>query len=170
MDSNVLHNLSYGMYVVSSSNGDRFNGQIANTVFQITSEPVILAISINKKNFTHEYIEASSRFAVSVLDENTPLPFIGKFGFRTGRDSDKFKDVKFKKLDTGCPVVLDHAICYLEAKVINKIDCVTHTIFLGEMAGAEMISEGKTMTYDYYHQVKRGTTPSTAPTFIRGEK
>ena len=82
MDPNVLHNLSYGMYIVSSCNNGKLNGQIANTVFQITSEPVKVAISINKSNLTHEYIEASCAFNISVLYESTPLPFIGKFGFR----------------------------------------------------------------------------------------
>lgn len=169
MDPNVLHNLSYGMYIVSSSRRGALNGQIANTVFQITSEPVTIAISVNKKNLTHEFIEASSRFTVSVLDEGTPLAFIGKFGFRTGRREDKFKDVKFEILQSGCPAVLDNAVCYLEVKVLDKLDCGTHTLFLGEMAGSRMIKGGKPLTYDYYHMVKRGTTPKTAPTFVKEE-
>jgi len=170
MDSNALHNLSYGMYVVSSNKGKSLNGQIANTVFQITSEPVTIAISINKKNLTHEYIETSSRFSVSVLDENSSLTFIGRFGFRTGRAEDKFKATKYKILESGCPVVLEHSLCYLEAKVIGRLDCGTHTLFLGELTGSEVLAAGKPMTYEYYHQVKRWKTPSTAPTFIKEEK
>lgn len=170
MDPNVLHNLSCGMYIVSSYKDDLLNAQIANTVFQITSEPAAVAISINKKNLTHEYIESSCRFTVSVLSEEAPLQFIGKFGFKTGRKEDKFKDLNFKKLASGCPAVLDCSICYLEAKVTGKLDCGTHTIFLAEMTGSEMIKPGKPMTYEYYHLVKKGTTPSAAPTFIRGEK
>lgn len=170
MDPNVLHNLSYGVYIVSSNKSDALNAQIANTVFQVTSEPVTIAISINKSNLTHEYIDCSCHFAVSVLNEETTLPFIGKFGFKTGRKEDKFKDVAFKKLESGCPVILDNSICYLEAKVIGKLDCGTHTVFLGEMTGSEMIKPGKPMTYEYYHLVKKGATPRAAPTFIRGEK
>jgi rubredoxin/flavin reductase (DIM6/NTAB) family NADH-FMN oxidoreductase RutF len=169
MDPNVLHNIGYGMYIASSNKGTALNGQIANTVFQITNEPVTVAISINKKNLTHEYIMASSRFSVSVLEEETPLSFIGKFGFKTGRTEDKFKDIKYKLLDSGCPVVLDHSVCYFEAEVINKFDCGTHTLFLGRLTGSAILKTGKPMTYDYYHQVKRGTTPATAPTFIKGE-
>lgn len=169
MDPNVLHNLSYGMYIVSSNKGTSLNGQIANTVFQITSEPVTIAISINKQNLTHEFIKTSSRFSVSVLDEETPLQFIGKFGFKTGKNEDKFKDINFKKLESGCPAVLDYSICYLEAKVVGCLDCSTHTVFLGQMTGSEMIKIGKPMTYEYYHLVKRGTTPRAAPTFIKGE-
>lgn len=169
MDPNVLHNITYGMYIISSNKGEALNGQIANTLFQITSEPIKIAVSINKNNLTHEYIEATSRFAVSVLSEETPLRFIGKFGFKSGRNEDKFKDVKFLKLDSGCPVVLDNAICYLEARVIRKLDCGTHTLFLGEMTEAKMLKSGKPMTYEYYHNVKRGTTPKAAPTFIKEE-
>lgn len=169
MDPNVLHNLSYGMYIVSSNKEDKLNGQIANTVFQITSEPITIAISINKANLTHNYIESSSRFTISVLDEKTPLAFIGRFGFRSGKSGDKFKDIGFKVLASGCPVVIDNAISYIEAKVVGRLDCGTHTLFLGEMTESKMLKAGEPMTYDYYHLVKRGTTPSTAPTFIKEE-
>lgn len=169
MDPNVLHNLSYGMFIVSSNKGELLNGQIVNTVFQITSEPVTIAISINKQNLTHEYIGTSSRFALSILDEKTPLSFIGKFGFKSGRTENKFKDINFKKLPSGCPVVLDNALCYIEAKVVKKMDCFTHTLFIGEMTDSEMLKNGKPMTYDYYHQEKRGTTPASAPTYIKSE-
>ncbi len=169
MDPNVLHNLSYGMYIVSSNKGELFNGQIANTVFQITSEPVTIGISINKNNLTHEFIQASSRFTLSILDEKSPLSFIGKFGFKSGRTEDKFKDTKFRQLASGCPVVLDNAIAYVEAKVVKTLDCFTHTLFIGEMTGSEMLKPGKPMTYDYYHQEKRGTTPASAPTYIKEE-
>jgi rubredoxin/flavin reductase (DIM6/NTAB) family NADH-FMN oxidoreductase RutF len=157
------------MYIVASNKADLFNAQIVNTVFQVTSEPVTIAISINKQNLTYEYIEASSRFALSILDESTPLSFIGKFGFKSGRTEDKFKGINFRKLASGCPVVLDNALCYIEAKVMKRLDCFTHTLFIGEMTDSQMLKNGRPMTYDYYHQEKRGTTPSTAPTFIKSE-
>lgn len=170
MDPHVLHNISYGMFIVSSNKDNCFNGQIANTVFQITSEPVTIAISINKKNLTHEFVEASRRFSVSILGEDTPLTFIGKFGFKSGRKEDKFKGINFRVLPSGCPVITECSIAYIEAKVIKQLDCGTHTLFLGEMTESAILKEGKPMTYDYYHVVKKGTTPPTAPTFIRGEK
>ena len=169
MDPNVLHNISYGMYIVSSSKGDLLNGQIANTVFQITSAPVTVAVSINKKNLTHEYIESSKMFSISILAQETPLSFIGRFGFTSGRVEDKFKGIKFIKLGSGCPVVLENALCYLEVKVVNQFDCRTHTLFLGEMTDSKMLNTGNPMTYDYYHRVKRGTTPDSAPTFLKSE-
>jgi ferric-chelate reductase [NAD(P)H] len=157
------------MYVISSLKDGKFNGQIANTVFQITSEPATIAISINRKNLTHEFIEASGRFTVSALEEGAPLAFIGKFGFKSGKTEDKFKDTCVKMLRSGCPVVLDYAVSYLEAKVIKKLDCGTHTLFIGELGDSEVLMDAKPMTYDYYHNVKKGTTPPKAPTFIRQE-
>jgi rubredoxin len=101
--------------------------------------------------------------------EEAPAAFIGKFGFRSGRAGDKFKDTKYRVLASGCPVVLDHTIGYLEARVIKQFDCGSHTLFLAEMTQSDMVQAGKPMTYAYYHQVKRGTTPASAPTFIKGE-
>jgi len=169
MDPNVLHNLSYGMYIASSSKGELLNAQIVNTVFQITSDPVTIGISVNNKNLTHEYIESSRRFTLSILDEKTPLSFIGRFGFKSGRTADKFKGTNFIKLASGCPVITDYALCYIEAKVVKELDCFTHTLFIGEMTDSKMLRTGRPMTYDYYHQEKRGTTPSSAPTFIKEE-
>lgn len=169
MDTNVLHNISYGMYVVASSKGDSLNAQIANALVQVTNQPARIAVSISKKNLTHEFITNSLYFSASILEEATPLNFIGKFGFKSGRNIDKFKDTNFKRLSSGCPVVLDNMLCYFEAKVINQLDCGTHTVFFGELAESEILKAGRPMTYDYYHNVKRGSTPKTAPTFIKEE-
>ncbi|HRZ15002.1 MAG TPA: rubredoxin [Candidatus Omnitrophota bacterium] len=167
MDTNILHNISYGMYIVCANRAEKLNGQIVNTLFQITNSPITLAVSINKNNLTHEYIRAGKRFSASILSEETPLAFIGAFGFKSGRETDKFVNVQYRILESGCPAVLDYAVGYLEAKVICEFDCGTHTVFLGEMVTAEVTGAGRVMTYDYYHQVKRGTTPPSAPTYMR---
>ena len=170
MNLNALHKLGYGMYVIGSHKGDKLNAQIANTVFQITSEPPTVAVSINKNNRTHEYIKASRVFTASVLCQATPLPYIGGFGFKSGRDTDKMADVNYKIGETQAPVILDHATAYLEAEVTQDVDVGTHTIFIGRIVAAEVLSDDVCMTYDYYHQVKRGTTPKTAPSYIAKEK
>jgi flavin reductase (DIM6/NTAB) family NADH-FMN oxidoreductase RutF len=167
MNLKVLRNCTYGLYVIGSRKGDRLNGQIANTVFQVTSEPPTIAVSINKQNLTHEFITESKVFTASILTQDTPLSFIGHFGFKSGREVDKLKDVKYKLGKTKAPIVLDHSLAYLEAKVIHQVDVGTHTIFIGEVVGADVLGEGEPMTYAYYHQVKRGTTPKTAPSYIK---
>ena len=131
MNLKALHKLSYGLYIVTSLKGDRFNGQVANTVFQITSEPPAVAVSINKNNLTWEFIKESGVFAVSVLCQDTPLSFIGDFGFKSGRDVDELKGVTYRVGQTKAPVVTDNAVSYLEAKVVKEMDVGTHTIFVG---------------------------------------
>lgn len=169
MNIKTLYKVSYGLYVVGSVKNEKYNGQIANTVFQITSEPPTIAVSINKSNLTHEFIKESKVFAVSILSKETPIRFIGHFGFKSGRDTDKFKDVKYKSGITGAPVVLEYTIAYLETEVTNMVDVGTHTIFIGKVVDAEILGTGEPMTYAYYHEVKKGKSPKTAPTYIKEE-
>lgn len=170
MDLKALYKISYGLYVVTSRKGDRLNGQIANTVFQITSEPPAIAVSINRSNLTWEFIKESGVFAVSVLAQDTPLPFIGNFGFKSGREVNKLEGINYKPGVTKAPVVIDNAVACLEARVTGSLDGGTHTIFVGELVSAEVLNDKPPMTYDYYHQVKRGTTPKTAPSYIAEKK
>jgi len=170
MDMKTFYKISYGLYIVGSKDDSKINGQIANTVFQNTSEPPTLSICLNKKNLTHELVEKSKVFSVSVLTKDTPLPFIGQFGFKSGREVDKFKEVKHKTGATGAPVVLENSIGYFEAEVINSLDVGTHTLFIGKVVDAQTIKEGEPMTYAYYHEVKRGTSPPAAPTYQKEQK
>jgi ferric-chelate reductase [NAD(P)H] len=170
MNLNALHKIGYGMYIVGSHQSEKRNAQIANTVFQITSEPPTVAVSINKNNLTHEYIKSSQVFSASVLGQTAPLPFIGGFGFKSGRDTDKLKGVNYKVGQTGSPIFLDNTVAYLEAEVIQDVDVGTHTIFIGKVVAADILNENPCMTYEYYYQVKRGTTPRSAPSYIAREK
>jgi len=170
MDHRALHKIGYGLYVICSRKGDRLNGQIANTVFQITSEPPTISVSINKNNLTHEFIRESKVFTVSALSQDAPLSFIGHFGFKSGRDIDKLEGINYKIGETRAPVVTDNTLAYLEVRVIQEVDVGTHTLFIGELVAAEVLKEGEPMTYAYYHQVKRGTTPKTAPSYIEEKR
>jgi flavin reductase (DIM6/NTAB) family NADH-FMN oxidoreductase RutF len=170
MDLKALIKIQYGMYVVSSIRDGKPNGQIANTVFQVTSEPPRIAVSLSKQNLTHAYIAASNVFSVSVLAEETPFEFFGKFGFRSGATFDKFKDTRHKTGVTGTPIVLENAVACLEARVTGRLDVGTHTIFVGEVVAAEVLSDAPPMTYEYYHRVKRGNAPKTAPTYDSGRQ
>jgi flavin reductase (DIM6/NTAB) family NADH-FMN oxidoreductase RutF/rubredoxin len=170
MNLKALHKLGYGMYVIGSRMGDRLNGQIANTVFQITSEPPTIAVSINKTNLTYQFIKESKVFTASVLCQDTPLSFIGRFGFKSGRDINKLEGIGYKIGETGAPVIIENAVSYIEAKVLQEIDVGSHTIFIGNIVDAEVLNEKPCMSYDYYHQVKRGSTPKTAPSYVKEDK
>ena len=171
MNIKALFKLGYGVYVVTSKKDALINGQIANTVFQVTSEPPTVAVSINKSNLTHEFIKESRVFAASVLCQDTPLTFIGRFGFKSGRDTDKFEGVNYKIGETGSPIVIENAVSYLEARVTKEMDVGTHTIFVAEVVNADVVAEHKVcMTYDYYHQIKGGKTPKAAATYLDEKK
>jgi len=165
INRSVFRDLSYGLYIVTSADEGRLNGQVINTLIQVTSEPPRVAIIINKKNFTHELILKSKVFSASVLEESTPMTFLGPFGFRSGRDIDKFSKVAFKEGVTGCPLITEHTLSVLEAEVIDQIDLGTHTIFVGNVVSSEVVREGTPITYQYYHQVLKGKSPPNAPTY-----
>ena len=165
LNPKVFENLSYGLYIVTSLNEDRMNGQIINTAMQVTADPPRVAVVINKKNLTHEYISTSKVFAVLVLDEEAPLTFFGPFGFRSGRDVDKLANVKFKKGITGCPLITDYTLSVLEAKVLDELDVGTHTIFVGDVVNGEVLKEGKPLTYRYYREHLKGKASQNSPTY-----
>jgi len=168
LDLESLFNLSYGMCIVSSKKDGRFNGCIVNTVFQIVPEPPMVAASINRQCLTHEYITKSKVFTVSILSQEAPMPFIGRFGFRSGRKIDKFEQVSYKIGQTGVPIVLDNTVGFLEAEVTESIDAVTHTLFIARIVACETLNRDKApMTYAYYRDIKQGKTPETAATYIK---
>jgi len=169
MNGKALQKIGYGVYVISSKLGDKINGQIANTAFQVTSDPETIAISINKQNFTHELIQGSKVFSVSVLGKTAPMTLIGRFGFKSGRAEDKFSGVQFNIGTTGAPYLLEETVSYFEARVIKEMDCGTHTIFLGEVVDGDVLSNGEPMTYAYYHEIKGGKSPATAPTYQKDD-
>ncbi len=166
MDTKALYSISYGLYIVGSIMGDKINAQIANTVIQVASEPPTISVCINKQNLTHEYIQNSKVFSVSVLCEDAPLGLIGNFGFKSGRDVDKFTDIDYKIGETGAPVVVEHTVSYMEVRMSKEVDVGTHTDFIGELVNAEVLQEKEPMTYAHYHKVKRGTTPKTASSYV----
>ena len=166
MNFKALHKISYGLYVICSKDkGNAVNGQIADALFQVTSDPARIAVSINKKNLTHEYIEKSGVLTVSILNKETPLKLIGVFGFRCGRDIDKLKNVNFMVAETGVPILADFSTAFIEVEIEDKIDVDTHTLFIGRVVNADVLSDDEPMTYEYYHQVKGGFSSRNAPTF-----
>jgi len=170
LDLESLFNLSYAMCILSSKKDDRFNGCIVNTVFQIVPEPPMVALSVNRGCLTHEYIADSKVFAVSILCEDAPMPFIGRFGFRSGRDIDKFDKVRYRIGHTGAPIVLDHTAGFIEAEATKAIEVVTHTLLIARIVACQTLDDSKEpMTYAYYRDVKHGRTPKSAATYISKE-
>ncbi|MDD2422148.1 MAG: flavin reductase, partial [Heliobacteriaceae bacterium] len=170
INTKALPKISYGLFIITSRKGGRFNGQVANTVFQVSSEPVTIGISINRNNLTNEFIKDSKLFAVSILARDTPLALIGRFGFNSGRQVDKFEKLDYQLGSTGLPYITDHSVAYLEAEVVQEIAAGTHDLFIGRLTGAEILKEGAPMTYADYHTIKTGGIPKTDVPIIKEVK
>lgn len=167
MNPNVFRNLSYGVYVISSLDGSRPTGCIANSVMQITSSPATVALSMNHDNFTNSCISASGKFAVSILSEQSDPSLIGHFGFQSGRTVNKFDTIPYETKD-GLPIVTD-TCSYFTCRVIDKMETSTHTVFLGEVVEGDILKTDPAMTYAYYHNVIKGKSPKNAPTYLPEE-
>lgn len=168
MDTRIFRSMSYGVYVAGTMDGDRPTGCIVNSIMQITSSPATVAVSVNHDNYTNSCIAKSGLFSFSILAEDSDPGLIGGFGFRSGKDVDKFEGVDYQ-MAAGCPVVKD-SCGYVVCRVINTMETATHTVFLGEVIDG-VVHEGgrKPMTYAYYHQVVKGKSPKNAPTYLPEE-
>lgn len=163
MNLSVLYNLSYGIYVVGAFKDGRAVGCIINTCFQVTSQNPLLVISINKNNYTLDAIRDNKRFSLSIVAEDTDPSIIGKFGFFTSRDTDKYADFGYD--------VTDYAPC-VRGKFAGRLildaeqftDCGTHILVLARLVDT-VEGSGSPMTYSYYHRVIKGKAPANAPTY-----
>lgn len=163
MNTFALTKLSYGMYILTTMDGDKPVGCTINTSTQITSTPTTIMISVNKNNYTNECIKKSGKFALSVLSEKSDPALIGGFGFRSSRDANKFENVNYE-MKEGLPVIKD-TNAYFVCKVVNSFDVFTHTLFIGELVDADIFDNNtNSMTYSYYHTVIKGKTPPNAST------
>ena len=172
MGLKVLHNITYGLYVVSSKSGDKLNGCVLNSVMQTSADPKTVSICINRNNLTYEYIKDSGLFTVSILPQDVTMQFIGRFGFHSGRDRDKFDGLNYKLgAETEVPVLLDNSMGYIEAEVKSSMDVETHTIIAGDVVnGVDFDVNKEPLTYAYYHKVKKGKSPKAAPSYQKEEK
>jgi len=164
----VLDRLSYGLYVVTSHCDGKLNGQISDALMQVTAFPPRVAVSINKDELTHEYISKSAVFAVSILSRSADMPFIGLFGFKSGRDVDKLSQIRHKIGRTGCPLVTENAVAAFEAEVRATLDLDTHTLFVADVVAGEVIEEARILTYRYYTDEMKGKVPKNSPSYHGG--
>ena len=150
-----VNKISYGLYVITSVAKDgRINGQIGNTVFQITSTPMCVAVGINKNNYTYELIKESGVFVINVLKQSQ-IDLVPVFGLKSGREVNKFENVKYHKSITGVPV-LDEILSWMECRVVNEltVDCGTHNIFVADVVDGDVITSGEPLTYKFYRDSK----------------
>jgi flavin reductase (DIM6/NTAB) family NADH-FMN oxidoreductase RutF len=118
IDPRALFTLNYGVYILSTGYEGKFNGQIINALMQLTADPICMAACLHKDNYTTELVEKSGRFSISVLEDAVPLKFIGLFGFRCGREFDKFGECQYEIGSEGLPLVTEYTLAGIELKVL----------------------------------------------------
>ncbi len=166
MDTTTFFKISYGLYIVSSKDGNNYNGHVSNTVFQVTADPPKFAVATHKDNLTTEYIRKSGVFSVSILQRDVDLEFLGPWGFKSGKTTDKFRGSNYKTGKTGAPILLDKTIAWIECEVKDVFDTGTHILFIGQAVDAGIVDDhAEPLTYSYYRDVIKGLSPEKAPTY-----
>lgn len=163
----AFFSLSYGIYLVISRYREENNAYIANTVFQVSVDPERFAISCHKENYTAGLILGGGVFSFSVLQKDTPLAFIQKFGYSSGKDVDKFSQLNYKFGFTGVPIVYDYSIAWFECKVEQNIDVGTHWLFVGILKDYGLLtSHAESLDYSWYRTHHKAASPPKAPTYV----
>ena len=152
IDTKALFNISYGLYVVTSKLGEKHNGLIVNTVMQLTDTPNRVGVCINKVNYSHDIIKQTGLMNVNCLTESTPFETFEQFGFKSGKENDKFAGSNPKTSQNGLAVLKDNINAFISLKVTDYIDLDTHGLFVCEVTEAEVLSDEKSVTYTYYQE------------------
>ncbi len=170
LNTEAFYKISYGLYLVSTELNGRLNGYIANTVFQLTADPARFAISCNKDNLSAELISASKKFAFSILEKDVDQKIISRFGYKSGKEINKFEDIEYFSGEMGNPIIKQVSIAYFECELEQTIDVGTHLLFIGLLKNNEMLDSDKTpLTYLDYQTLRNGKSPKNAPTYIKPE-
>ena len=169
IDTKAFRSLSYGLYIISTKCDEMLAGCVVNTFQQVTSKPARVSVAVNKENFTAGAIMKAGRFEATVLAESASMELIGRFGFRTSTEIDKFAETAHAFDEAGIPYVTEGAVAHFGARVIETVDVGTHYLIVGEVEQAEVLSSEPPMTYAYYHKVKGGKTPPKASSYEANE-
>lgn len=165
LDLNAFFTLNYGLYLVCAAHNGKASGCTVNTLAQVTAVPCRMTVTVNKESYTAELIGKSGFFTGVVLAKDADMKLIGTFGFRSGRELDKFSPYRTATDENGAPYVAEQVVARFTCRVTDKMDADTHTIFLGEVTYAEQLSNAEPMTYGYYHTEKKGRTPPKASSY-----
>lgn len=165
MNQKAFDLMSYGMYVISTKQGDDVGTCVVNTLAQATVGPAQVLVTINKQNHTEQVLEKAGRFEAVVLSQNAMQELIGDFGFHSSKDTDKFARWEHAEDGHGIPYLTEQTAARFSCRVVNKMDAGSHMVFLAEVEEAEETGGELPMTYSYYHKVRKGLTPPKASSY-----
>ena len=152
IDLTALFSISYGLYVVTSNDGTKDNGLIVNTVIQVTNTPNRIAVTIDKNNYSHDIIKKTGKLNVNCLSVDAPFGIFENFGFRSGRDADKFAEIKPMYSQNGLAYLPQYSNSFISLEVESYVDVDTHGMFICTVTEAQVVSDKESMTYTYYHK------------------
>ena len=161
MDKKAMFKLTYGLFVLTAREGEKDNGCIINTAVQVTTEPNRITIAVNKKNYTHDMIQRTGIFNVSILTEESKFDTYKHWGFQSGAQTDKLEGMTCPRAENGVIYIAGETNAYLSAKVVSSTDLGTHTLFLADVTGGEVLSDAESITYSYYQKYVK-TAPKDA--------
>ncbi len=152
IDPNAMFKFSYGLFVLSSKD-EKDNGCIINTAAQLTSNPQKINLAVNKANYTHDMMLKTGLFNLSILSENVNFDTFKRFGFASGRDTDKFAGYsEFARSQNGLSYITDGTNAFMSGKIINAYDQGTHTLFVADVTEAAILNSDPSVTYAYYFE------------------
>lgn len=164
IEKTAMYKLTYGLFMLTTTDGEKQNGCIVNTVSMLTDNPKRIVVFVNKSNYSEELLRKTGIFNVSVLTEKTPFSVFKQFGFASGRDTDKFAEGSYNKSENGLYYLPEYTNAVLSAKVIDALDYGTHTLFVAEVTEAKTLSEEKSVSYEYYlNNIKPQPQKESAP-------
>lgn len=151
MDKKAMYNLTYGLFVLTTNYNGKDNGCIINTAIQAASEPNQISIAVNKANHTNELIALAGQFTISVISEKASFDLFKRFGFQSGRDTDKFDGFeKVARGNNGIFHITEGTNAFIDVTVMKSVDLGSHTLFIGTVDDMEVIDNAASVTYAYY--------------------
>ncbi len=151
VDSKVFEKIQCGLFVLTANDNGKQNGCIINTAMQVSNAPFKVSIAVNKQNHTHDMIMSSGKFNVSIIAESADFDLFKHFGFKSGKDVDKFDSFEKYALAENGIAYLTESNAYIGCTVCDTIDCESHTLFVAEVTEAKVLSSENSATYSYYH-------------------
>ena len=150
IEKEAMYKITYGLFMLTTTDGAKQNGCIVNTVAMLTDNPKRITVFVNKANYSEELLRKTGVLNVSILTEKTPFDVFKQFGFASGRDTDKFAGASYPQTENGLNYLPDYANAVLSAKVVGAHDYGTHTLFVAEVTEAKVLSSDKSVSYEYY--------------------
>ena len=164
IENTAMYKISYGLFMLTTTDGEKQNGCIVNTVSMLTDNPKRIVVFVNKANYSEELLRKTGVFNVSVLTESAPFDLFKQFGFVSGREKDKFEGATYPMSENGLYYLPAHANAVMSGKVVDYYDYGTHTLFVAEVTEAKVLNDEKSVTYEYYQaNIKQKPQPKVEP-------